>query len=1263
MPRPSFLREMGGRPVGRDGKDIFPVVSDFRFQGEGWRFVEAGWCKVLGGHTPLVTAGEISSPTPPPPPTSCENRNHNAQCRPPNAHLSTCRLSPLYWTSCLSLSLSLSLPPPSLFPAPLTPAQSRPGQNQDQSGALHVGGSTGMHLDPRAAGPPPFAASLCLSPAALGWAGIGRAREQKTHDAARRGLSGRCQTLPRRCPDAARTPEAIFLFGPSAVDPVERRPLQRSLDSPLGSHAHAHDAVLLAPTITHIPIYLLIYSSDLPHLSTAATQLDLPLCEHARPSLCASPSRFPFLRTSPLVDRIPPPAAHRNHRNHRNATTTTTANSAPEVRTLHVRHHLLLLLLLPLLSLPTSDGPARDRFCRNIFWVGDSPVVSHPPSIHILHPTSDPSVVGSLLLLLLLLLLPPAFTMMGIYAVANAQKYSRDMDERKAAPLSTASFEAAIEGPPSPERIRAYTEQMKRSSMFGTPTFSSATSSFRSHASSSGSDTLSLSRKSSGRSTASNIMAKGDRPESIHIFGKTIFSRTSRKSRRDPGRLSTSTSPLTMGAGSDGKASGSSSSSTSRHNAEPYRPPISYPFNFQHVTHTRQDHLPGLMQSNAMELVTEFSAIRASQAPLCGGLKGIRAEDLHFENFSSETLLPQPESAERPKSSPRYQQTDSGSPVPPRRVSPPLSHARSHDNLRTVRPARPPRSPQSPPCPMPLPARTSSRTASILFDKFDPFATTTLSRPHSKGGFRRPAPFSPPLPMPQRQSEQEIVADARSTPSTTPQGEEGWPLTAPGNFGADLADVPEEEENRPSSRRSKRSTVSGELRLSQSVPLLRTKSMGHSLERSSMETATTLGRSPPKSSSQPISPLVFADNSWEDDIDYCYEHEAEAHCDYQWDRLSEDGHRPPTPDTTMEPMLDINLEDEETAIYQGRFRSSLLVPSAYDLPELSPMSSISMTESDPRTPPHFLRPLHVRSPSGASSFKESHGFDLSPSLLIPSDFAAQMEQDVVFNTMDHHASSATLFAQEPYVPSISPMDDSSTASYRGSARSSSSTRISGTTSRTSQDSVHLAAKLLNNHHSISSTSSLPDLVHSNSRRSNNTAETSPDLATQISNFRTESPEGDDLEQEEPQTHIRSISGNLQQRRQRSFNFEQATLRKGVNHFAPSPISKPHLSVPENPMHAINIGCALSPVAESSIDSPRFQTQIHGEFDFKIGEREGFKPRAVMAGEGHGRKISAPVLSPSLREFPTRMRAASSAAQGLAGLEGKKRGSYMLFPQI
>jgi hypothetical protein len=867
-----------------------------------------------------------------------------------------------------------------------------------------------------------------------------------------------------------------------------------------------------------------------------------------------------------------------------------------------------------------------------------------------------------------------------IYTVSQVRKGSKkdpSSPPKEQPPPSKDSLEPAIDGPPSPERIRAYTEQMKRSSIFGnnsrTNTLSSATSSFRSRESTSTStDNLSLSRKSSSRSNASSMpSSKSDRPESVQIFG-SIFSRGSRKLRRENSAISSSRSSVTVGEISDegsakdhyyGRANSFRRSPPLAQDARK-RQLISGPYNFQHVTHTRQDHLPNLERASGVELVSEFSAIRASQAPTNGELKGIRVQeltgvrgqDLHFENFSSETLNAPPtaeDSGLRPLTSPeKHRRSVLRKPFSPIQPQQQMSYAKSYDNLSTVRrspPPRPPRSPLPLTCPMALPARTSSRTASVLFDTFDPLATTTIERPQIKGGFRKPAPFGlPPAPPPPPtwSEQQEYFSDRPMSHALTTPGDEAWPLTAGVNFGGELADVQEEEEDYVGSRRSRLSTTSGELRLSQSVPALRMRAQSQAGERPETRMSTTLGRTPSNGTTvarkSPLSPsFQFTNESWEDDIDFMYEHEAEADCDYQWDRCSV-GEGPivqAIPSTQVQPVLDLHLEDDDRSVYHGRFRPSLLVPSAFDPPELSPMSNTSTTASpDPRTPSNFLRPGHAHSLSQASSFKESHGFTLSPTLLIPSDFHSQMEQDALYDEhLRNNAASATIFTQEPYTHSVSPVDEStsSTASFRssnfsrGSARSSSSTRISTANSNGSQDSVVLlqrAASLSQAHRSIGSASSLPDLVPSAIRRSENIHEN--DLASSIGALNMS--ESDDSAPAPEVTAAANSLTSLQHRRNKSFVLEQG-LRKGVNHFAPPTLTLPKMDVLD--------GNGLSPVAESFVDSPR----------------EGL-------GQVHGRKISAPVVSPSVKEFKGRARAATSVAAS-TWVSGKKRGSYMLFPQV
>lgn len=783
---------------------------------------------------------------------------------------------------------------------------------------------------------------------------------------------------------------------------------------------------------------------------------------------------------------------------------------------------------------------------------------------------------------------------------------------------SPESLLPAIDGPPSPERIRAYTEAMKRSSIFGnnsrTNTFSSASS-----------EHVSLSRKSSNRSTsaASSKMPSSrlDRPESVQIFG-SLFSRSGRKLRREnsAGSGSGSASSMTLGDSVIEEETardhyfGKKSNRRTRKN-------ISGPINFQHITHTRQDHLPNLQRTSRMELVSEFSAIRASQAPTHGELKGIRAQDLHFENFSSEALsTPNGEPLLPPARSPRHQHVSRKALAAPPR---PIGVTKSHDNLRKA-PPRPPRSPLSPTCPIALPARTSSRTASVLFDQFDPLATTTIERPYTSGAFRKPAPFnlSAPSNFPTWDEQQGNSTNQSISHAVTTPGEEAWPLTASpsGTFGPELADV-QEEENEVASRKS-RARLSVELRASQSVPALRRRSLEQA------NTGSTLTQVPSNETTVPTNVPLSTEyqlpgDSWESDIDWCYENEVEADCDYQWDQCSdENGSIRTETDSKPAQPLQLSVQNDER-VYNGRFRPSLLVPSPYDLPELSPMS-INSTPSNPRTPA-FLQPRHARSPSYASSFKESHGFNLSPTLLIPADFQSHMEQDAIYQEQFvHDSTSASIFAQEPFHHSFSPIEEneSSTASYRssnfsrGSARSSSSTRISSAASRGSQDSMLLSAA----HRSIGSASSLPDLIHSMHRQQGSVTELSHEVAVLNVSEDLDSAPAPGISGPAP------TLASLQARRRKSIALEQ-----GLRTLAST---NPSIQVDDSQVDVSAPTSTLSPVPESF---PELPVEI------------------VESRQLHGRKVSAPV-SPSVREFKGRARSAT------AGL-GKARASYALFPQV
>jgi hypothetical protein len=513
--------------------------------------------------------------------------------------------------------------------------------------------------------------------------------------------------------------------------------------------------------------------------------------------------------------------------------------------------------------------------------------------------------------------------------------------------------------------------------------------------------------------------------------------------------------------------------------------------------------------------------------------------------------------------------------------------------------------------------------------------TTSLERPEVGTGFRKPKAFhlptSPPRPITHSDIPEDVVQQTISAPRTPDMN--SWPLPSPFD-GLQLADVPEEEDVTAVSRRSRLSSASGELRLSKSVPNFspqkstKSRTSVINVERpqtppphisQGVETQSTgVALSPPRA----MAPL--SQESWEDDIDYCYEHEAEANCDYDWDRCSSiidhpgsssDGTvrsegRPSKIITKVTPLTDQDLTAQDGPIHT---QPSLLVPSAANIPELSPLSNVSIDSTEVPTP-GLLRPAHARSTSHASSFKESHGFTLSPSLLIPTDFSTQMDQDALYdeflsNAQDPHTALHIQPQYEPYP--VSPVDGpSSTASYRSSGFSRAS--ASGTTlSKTeSQESVVLLARAANvalQHRSVSSSCSLPELVPSgNSRCDTQESYVDDDPAAEILST----------------VHRRNKSVGLA------------------------------LGSPNDLVENV-----LSPVVETFPDLPVKPLPVSVSTPAPAHGRESSAPvlrSQPEAPNAHGRKLSTPVLT-SQPDVPKGRKRAMSAKSRV--------GSYMLFPQI
>ncbi|KAK3997262.1 hypothetical protein QBC44DRAFT_91307 [Cladorrhinum sp. PSN332] len=645
-------------------------------------------------------------------------------------------------------------------------------------------------------------------------------------------------------------------------------------------------------------------------------------------------------------------------------------------------------------------------------------------------------------------------------------------------------LEPALEAPPSPESIRALSKQMQRASArekhHSHTTSSSGSASLRSLTSAdrpSWENTLdgrSLSRKSSGRSTSSSMPSR-DRPESAQFFGKSLFNRRGRM-RRESSAQSSAASSIYGGDQSEPVPPPPTSVPTRdstipslfrlrrNTNQEPSNNEtrgkfqISGPYNFQHVTHTQKDSLPDLQRANRTALASEFSQVRASQAPISGALKGIKADDINFNDFSSDDNNPCPwEEQDRTiiSAQPIIKNTLSRPPsgivkLSPRRL---LKRSQSQEAISLVPPPRPPRSPieQSSMNYPPVPPRVSSRMSS-RHERFD-----SIDRSQMNTAFRYPQPFSmgsdagspPPtsygyVPGP----DMGVILEQPYSPITSPPADDpNWPLPCTSSNASEshLPNVPEEDENTFVHKKSRASIASNSsLRGSQSVPMLRAFAFPENddLDRRCSEASDTLGRLDMAEIQQALEEALnenaeaLSRASWEDDIDYCYDHAAEADCDYEWDR----------------PSLDLSRDcDSATPVdEQGRrLRSceaspAMLSPGRFDVPALSPVSRLSSsTAHEAITPTVLSNPkasnfslptvdskqyLHVRKPSDASSFKESHGFTLSPSLLIPMDYQQQMlacEED------DHEA---TEFSFPQFNDSaISVMSSANYLRYRSSA--------------------------------------------------------------------------------------------------------------------------------------------------------------------------------------------------------------------------------------
>ncbi|KAJ6171673.1 hypothetical protein N7470_000740 [Penicillium chermesinum] len=347
---------------------------------------------------------------------------------------------------------------------------------------------------------------------------------------------------------------------------------------------------------------------------------------------------------------------------------------------------------------------------------------------------------------------------------------------------------------------------------------------------------------------------------------------------------------------------------------------ISDPYDFHHLTHTSVAQFQTIDRAREHDLVTEFSIMRASQRPETG-LKGIRAEDIHLQSSSTEevntlgmaTTVDEP----TPQGSPRSPQPSMGSP----QMGHERRHSRQFENFSRPVPRYPRSCPTTPP-PHAIPETPSeAESAPLAID-----AVLESSTPKT-------------IPA-------DAEAHSPSIYSVDSSEEMSRQMSLSSQY--DLQDVPEEEEvtrmwdspepsigyahSRSVSQASQPHSRSvSQVSQNASYP---TKATGPKrplsivvAEELSRKFSEALGsptlpqnlpESSPQSSADPQDPPPEAPrpptvagvhsfpyeeevyDSWDADIDYCYEHAAESTSNFDWTRSSLDEARPQIATTTTE---------------------------------------------------------------------------------------------------------------------------------------------------------------------------------------------------------------------------------------------------------------------------------------------------------------------------------------------------------------------------
>ncbi|OJJ89544.1 uncharacterized protein ASPGLDRAFT_41572 [Aspergillus glaucus CBS 516.65] len=517
---------------------------------------------------------------------------------------------------------------------------------------------------------------------------------------------------------------------------------------------------------------------------------------------------------------------------------------------------------------------------------------------------------------------------------------------------------------------------------------------------------------------------------------------------------------------------------------------ISDPFDFHHLTHTSPSHVQALQRARENELVTEFSAIRASQKPI-NSLKGIRAEDLHFRNFSSEDLAPgvatsgddehafavsdAPDAPDAPASPPAS--PGAASSVSPK-AKPAQRESRVYENFsRPV--SRYPRTGST--SSITSPPRRPSRQSSASPDLVEPETrviddvlgmNATQQDYHELVYPRKPS-------LSQMNLAGLFESDDESRPRAGSVGTDARISST--NLALDLEDVPEEEEatthwhdspeqaEKSDSRRlspapadmgpsssnlsvpkshpsicvaEELSKKFSEVLASPTIPQYRLYQQQQPQEKAHRKSQQASRGSVSKRESV----IDINIDSWDADIDYCYEHAAESTSDFDWTRRSFD--------EPQHPVIEEEPDEEEQS---SKPQSTHLSTSSLACPDLDPSPSRSVPSTQFAVTP-------------STTTYEGDYFQQVPASFFASTKGKNMSQDTLYDEYNADAASDRHFSFCSQGVIKAPMD------HQVSPRSS----FSPISNCNSQESLILsrAASIARKHRSSISTTSVPELIHS-----------------------------------------------------------------------------------------------------------------------------------------------------------------------------------------